>query len=346
MNENACQNPAKTTEIPSKAWLCAEKYDQVLLAYLVCVWHIFPPQARRILSSFFNNAVIRTRLAEESNMAGNSFRVISQHTLDSFLYATCANPEAGIAPLKSSARKDATVFFDQAWARFTISQALRRVLFFCQQENELFLYHTLAADFERKPYIKRKSKKTMREMYHASERVREIFHQQLEAVLQQTISDSRLVMEEWQQLHQMLPDLIALDPEIVTQHDLPIEDMKAFWLELLEEPVPDTGKNRREIIHDPQSTVEILQETRGHVLDQRDIRFVPAELSEAMNYACLAAELLKNDNMDTKLSKRLLSRGFFWLSKQQWLDPTTIELAGRAGDKMQHMTLVIDQESS
>jgi len=345
MNENACQNPAKTTEIPSKAWLCAEKYDQVLLAYLVCVWHIFPPKARRILASFFNNAVVRIRLAEESNRAGNCFRVISRQTLDSFVYDTCTNPETGIAPLKPSAKADAVVFFNQAWARFTISRALRRILFFCGQRNELFLYHTLFADLERKPYIKRKNKKTMREMYHASERVREIFHQQLEAVLQQTISDSRLVMEEWQQLHQILPDLIALDPEMATQHDLPIEDMKAFWLELLEDPIPDTGKTYREIVHDPKSTVEILQKTREYIQGQRDIRFVPAELSEAMNYACLAAELLKNDDMDTKLSKRLLSRGFFWLSKQQWLDPTTIRLADRAEDKMQHMTLVIDQET-
>ncbi len=344
MSENASQNPAKTADLPSKAWLCAEKYDQVLLSYLVCVWHIFPLKARKILRSFFTNAVIRIRLAEESNKAGNCFRVISQQALDLFLYDTCGTPEAGVEPLKPYARADATTFFNRAWARFTVSRALRRVLFFCQKENELFLYQTLKADLERKPYGERKVKKPMREMYHASERVKELFHQQLEAVLLQTISDSRLVMEEWQQLHQILPELIALDPEMATQHDLAIQDMKAFWLELLKEPVPDTGKTCWGIIHDPKSTLEILQKARKYIQEQRDISSIPAELSEAMNYACLAAELLKNETMDSKQNKRLLARGFFWLSKQQWLDSSTIELAVRAERKMQHMTLVIEEE--
>ena len=69
MTENSSKNPAKVTEVPSKAWLCAEKYDQVLLAYLVCVWHIYPLKARKILRGFFSDADIRVRLAEESNKA-------------------------------------------------------------------------------------------------------------------------------------------------------------------------------------------------------------------------------------------------------------------------------------
>lgn len=184
----------------------------------------------------------------------------------------------------------------------------------------------------------------MREMYHASERVKEIFHQQLEAVVQQTISDSRLVMEEWQQLHQILPDSIALDPEMATQHDLAIQDLKAFWLELLKEPVPDTGKTCWAILHDPKGTEENLQKARIHIQAQRDINYIPAELSEAMNYACMASDLLKSGQNNAKLSNRQLARGFFWLSKQQWLDATTIELAVRAEHKMQLMTIVINEE--
>jgi hypothetical protein len=346
MTDNASKHPAKTVEVPSKAWLCAEKYDQVLLAYLVCAWHIFPLKARKILRAFFSNAVIRVRLTEESNRAGNCFRVISQQALDMFVYDTCGTPEAGIEPLKISVRADATSFFNQAWARFTVSRALRRALFFCQQEKEEFLYQTLIDDLARKPYSERKIKMTLREMYHASERVKVIFRQQVESVLQQTISDPRLVMEEWQQLHQILPDVIALDPEMATQHDLAIQDMTAFWKELLEEKVADTGKSCWDIIHGPQSVSAHLQKARKHIHEQKNTSYIPAELSEAMNYACLAAELLKADPLDTelKLKKRMLSRGFFWLSKQKWLDDKTIELAIQAENKMQQMTVVINEE--
>ncbi len=346
MTEKSSQNPAKTTEVPSKAWLCAEKYDQVLLAYLICVWHIYPLKARKILRGFFSDAAVRARLAEESNKAGNCFRVISREALNTFLYDTCQAQETAVEPLDPAARGEAVAFFNRGWARFTVSRALRRVLFFCQQEKEEFLYQTLIADFERKPYGERKSGKTLRQMYHASERVKVIFRQQLESVLQQTISDPRLVMEEWQQLHQILPDVIALDPEMATQHDLAIQDMRAFWMELLEEIVVDTGKTCGSIIHDPQADMEQMRKARQHVQMQKNTSYIPAELSEAMNYACLAAELLKADPLDydPKISNRMLSRGFFWLSKQKWLDEKTLELAAQAENKMQEMTVVINEE--
>ena len=312
MNENACQNPAKTTEIPSKAWLCAEKYDQVLLAYLVCVWHIFPPKARRILASFFNNAVVRIRLAEESNRAGNCFRVISRQTLDSFVYDTCTNPETGIAPLKPSAKADAVVFFNQDWARFTISRALRRILFFCGQRNELFLYHTLFADLEQTLY-QAQEQKTMREMYHASERVRNLSPTARSGVAADHFS-SRLVMEEWQQLHRYCRPHRPRSGNGYPARPA-YRGHEGILARIARRPHTDTGKTYREIVHDPKSTVEILQKHGIHQGSGISALYI----IKRSNELCLpAAELLKNDDMDTKLSKRS-SRAFSG-SEQQWLE--------------------------
>lgn len=330
-------------EPPSKAWLCAQQYDQVLMSYLVCVWHIAPHRARKILNGFLDNTVIRIKLAEESRKAGSCFRLVIQQMLDLFLDDICSSPEVGIEALKNSARMEAEDFFNRAWARQTVAEALRRILFFCRQENRLFLYQTLISDLDRKPYCERALKKPIHEMYYASEQVKVLFCQQLEAVLLQTISDPRLVMQEWQELHHILPDVIALDPEMATQHDLAIQDMRAFWLELLKESVPEIGMTYWAVIHDPKSTVEILQKTRKHIHQQRDISYIPAELREALNYACLASELLKSETNNSNINNRLLARGFFWLSKQKWLDRVTTELAIQAEDKMQQMTVVINE---
>ena len=330
-------------ETPSKAWLCAQQYNQVLMSYLVCVWHVSPQRARKILHGFFSNTVIRIKLAEESRKAGSCFRLIIQQMLDLFLDDICSSPEIGMAPLKNSARMEAEDFFNRAWARYTVAEALRRILFFCRKENQLFLYQTLIADLERKPYCERAHKKPIHEMYYASEQVKVLFCQQLEAVLLQTISDSRLVLQEWQELHRILPDVIALDPEMAAQHDLAIQDMRAFWLELLKESVPEIGMTYWAVIHNPKSTVETLQKTRKHIHLQRDISYIPAELREALNYACLASELLKSETNNFNINNRLLARGFFWLSKQKWLDQVTTELAVQAEEKMQQMTLVINE---
>ncbi|MDY0175965.1 MAG: hypothetical protein WCS95_03605 [Lentisphaeria bacterium] len=335
-------NTASGRGIVSLAWDCAQEYEQVLLAYLVCVWHLEPGKARRLLGIFFDNKVIRIRLAEESRKAGNCYRVVLQQALDQFLANTSSIAEAQIAVLKEMERAQANRFFNQAWARHTIAEALRRVLFFCSEQNERFLYDTLLADFARIPYAERKARRPMREMYQASEKVKLIFSEQMEAVLLRTISDPRLVMQEWQELHHILPELIALDPEMATQHDLAIQDMKAFWLELLKENLPGSDKSFWSIIHNPKSTLEDLQKAHACAKSQRGVCRLPAELSEALNYACLAAEFLKSGENTFGVSTRMLGRGFFWLSKQKWLDPSSRELAEKAEGKLQDMTLVVN----
>ncbi|NMA44059.1 MAG: hypothetical protein GX946_11870 [Oligosphaeraceae bacterium] len=343
MSENHPQTTAAGSKgMASSAWECAQDYKLVLLAYLVCVWHLYPAKARKLLGTFFSNKVIRIRLAEESRRAGNCYRVILQQALDMFLINISSVSEIQISVLKELERTHANQFFNQSWAKYTITEALRRVRFSCTEQDELFLYDTLLADFARIPYSERKARRPMREMYQASEKAKLEFSAQMEAVLLRTISDSRLVMQEWQELHHILPDLIALDPEMATQQDLAIEDMKVFWLELLKENLLDGTHSFWSIIHNPQSTLEDLRRAHACAKRQRDIHRLPAELSEALIYVCLAAEFLKSGENTFGVSTRMLGRGFFWLSKQKWLDPSSRELAEKAEIQLQDMTQIVN----
>lgn len=324
--------------LDSKALLCAKQYELVLTTYSVCIWHIPPQKAKKYLSDFYSSEVICSKLAEEGSKAGCCFRKISKQLLDLFLYDTFVAAGKAVAPLKEFSASYALNFFNRAWARYTIQEALLQVLQICEKNDRLILYKSLLADLNKIPYAERFECKTLREMYAASKEVRVIFSEQMETALLKTISDSRLVMQEWQELHLILPDLLALDPEMAAQLNLSVEDLRSFWQELINEEIDELNKTVKEIIHLESSSLDELQKIRKIFQEQKKHNIIPIELSEAMNYACLAAELLKINKNAFNLSNRKLNRGFFWLSKQSWVDEKTVTLAEKANEKLKLVT--------
>ena len=145
-------------------------------------------------------------------------------------------------------------------------------------------------------------------------------------------------MQEWQALHQILPEAVALDPEILTQHFLSAQDMSAFRLELQSEFIPGLELTFAKILFGANTTREALQQARKIIKLQNPNQSLPLELLEAMLYACLVVELLKFPASLSEIQRRALPRGLFWLSKQHWLDPETHKLAGEAEKNIRQMT--------
>ena len=157
-----------------------------------------------------------------------------------------------------------------------------------------------------------------------------IFSEQMEAVLLRTISDPRLVMQEWQELHHILPELIALDPEMATQHDLAIQDMKAFWLELLKENLPGSDKSFWSIIHNPKSTLEDLQKARTCAKSQRRSAACPLNSARRLTMPRLAAEFLKSGENTFGVSTRMLKGGLLLALQTKMAEYSSRELAEKA----------------
>ncbi len=336
-NSHLTENFSPAAQPASAAWLCADQYYQVLLSYLVCNRHFAPQKARKILQNFYQDQFVKDKFEADSHKAGVCFRVLTREAMDLYLYEKCyeTHSEKRYQPLDNL---PSDPFFDRQWARETINEAMRRVREVFTSEGEPDLFQSLLDDLRSKPYKDRPGDISMRERYRDSEKAKQYFIQQLESLLLTTISDSRLAMQEWQALQQILPEALAFDPEIVTQHFLSPQDMNAFWLELQSETIPGLKQSFREILENDNTTLEDLQKTRQMVKSQNPGNTLPLELLEALLYSCLAVELLKFSARISDSQKRCLPRGLFWLSKQQWLDPRTLHLATQAEKKIQHLT--------
>jgi len=336
-NSHVVEIPSAPAEAASAAWLCADQYYQVLLSYLICNRHFAPQEARKILDNFYQDQFVKDKFQADSQKAGVCFRVLTREALELYLFEK-RHETSNAKRYQPLDNLPSDPFFDRQWARETINEAMRRVHQIFTSESETGLFQSLLDDLCSKPYKDRPGDISMRERYRNSEKAKQCFIQQLESLLLNTISDSRLVMQEWQALQQILPEAIAFDPEIITQHFLSPQDMNTFWLELQSETIPGLNLSFREIIESKNTTFEDLQETRKMVKLQNPGNTLPMELLEALLYSCLAVELLKFNAYLSDSQRRGLPRGLFWLSKQQWLDPQTLHLASAAEKEIQHLT--------
>jgi hypothetical protein len=321
----------------SAAWLCADQNYHVLLSYLICSRHFAPGKARKILENFFADQFVRDKFQADSRRAGVCFRVLIRESLELYLFEKQYETPSGqhFQPLDNL---PSDPFFDRQWAREIVREVMRRVRNICISEGGPELFECLLDDLSNRSYQDRPGELSLRTRYRNSEKIKQYLIQQLEALLMSTISDPRLVMQEWQALHQILPEDITLDPEILAQHFLTSQDMSVFWLELQSETIPGLGRTFRDLIQGPETTLAELQKTRQIIKLQNPGNTLPSELLTAMLYTCLAVELLKFNVSISESQLRTLPRSLFWLSKQQWLDPHTRKLAVQAEQKIQHLT--------
>ncbi|NLF93243.1 MAG: hypothetical protein GX564_05085 [Oligosphaeraceae bacterium] len=309
----------------------------MLLSSLICSHHFAPGKARKILENFFADQYVKDKFQSDSRKVGVCFRTLIRESLELYLFEKQYETPNGkhFQPLDNL---PSDPFFDRQWAQAIIHEAMRRVREICLAEGGSELFECLLDDLSSRSYQERPGTLSLRTRYRNSEKAKHYLLQQLEALLMSTISDPRLVMQEWQALHQILPEAVTLDPEILTQHFLSSQDMSAFWLELQSETVPGLDRTFRALIQGPDTTLAELQKTRQIIKQQNPGSTLPLELLEAMLYTCLAVELLRFKTSISETQRRTLPRGLFWLSKQQWLDPQTRALAAQAEQEIQHLT--------
>jgi hypothetical protein len=304
---------------------CAETFTSVLLAYLVCERHFSPDDSRMLLHEYLEEGM---EAQGEEGEAKVCFRKQLREGLDKFVQLRVL--QRVYFPLMQERNSvDMERAFGVRWSKFVLKEATRRARQCCLEAGFQDLFSAFNYDEEGLPLFGGSSA-LLRENYRNSVKARRIFLQQLEILLLETVPDWHLLDQEKVALKTYCPKTAEGQVPLTPMHNCSPEELKLFWKELREIPVPGLGGGLDELLDDFGHDVEIMARLHDALAHETSMGYYPEVLLKAADLTGLAVSICRTGTIYLDYSRHDLQTGLFWLTKQSWLDEKTQALAKEA----------------